>query len=107
MAANITFVIHKGTDFDRDIKITDNGSTLDITGYTIAGKMAKDHHTATTQAFTTALTTPAQGKFKLSLTDTQTSALSPGEYVYTLTMTRDTGARERIALGNITVKAEV
>lgn len=107
MAANITFVIHKGTDFERDIKITDNGSTLDITGYTITGKMAQDFHTETTQEFLTTATNASQGQFRLSLTDTETSALTPGEHVYTVTMQDTSGKKTRIAYGNITVKDEV
>ena len=88
MAANITFVIHKGTDFTREIQVKDNGSTLNITGYTFDGKIAEDFHTTTTTSFTTAITHAATGKFTNRPTDTQTTALTAGEHVYTVTMTQ-------------------
>lgn len=107
MAANITFVIHKGTDFTREIQVKDNGSTLNITGYTFDGKIAEDFHTTTTTSFTTAITHASTGKFTISLTDAQTTALTAGEHVYTVTMTSDTGVKTRVAYGVIDVKDEV
>ena len=76
MAIIANLYIDQGTDFSITVDCTDvSGEVLNLTGYTAAAP------------FATSINASA-GQVTLSLTDTQTSGLESGRYVYDLNITK-------------------
>jgi hypothetical protein len=82
MSKQINIIIEQGTDFSRTFALTDEyGDSLDLTGYTTASVMSASV-LIPGSAITAELTDEINGELTLSLTATQTAALSPGRYLY-------------------------
>jgi len=84
--------IYGGTDFSTifNVKTTSN-TAFDLTSYSGAGAIAKSVAVGATlgatDTFTVGFTSAYDGKIKISLTDTETSALTEGRYVYDVLVT--------------------
>lgn len=89
MAIIANLYIDQGTDYSITVDCTDSaGEVLDLTGYTAAAQMRKTYSSSTVSAtFATSINASA-GQVTLSLTDTQTSGLESGRYVYDLNITK-------------------
>ena len=101
MAIIANLYIDQGTDFSITVDCTDvSGEVLNLTGYTAAAQIRKTYSSSTAAAtFTTSTGTPSAGKVTMSLTDTQTSALDAGRYVYDLNITSSGGITTRVVEG--------
>ena len=98
-AAVYNIVINQHTDFKRSFVLKQDDLVVNLTDYSFAASLKK-HHTKTTDVdFTAEITNAGQGAFSISLTDTQTSAMDPGEWYYDLVMTDDNGLKTRIMEG--------
>ena len=84
--------IYGGTDFSTvfNVKTTSNAD-FDLTGYSGAAALAKSVAVGATlgatDTFTVGITSAVGGLLKISLTDTETSALTEGRYVYDVLVT--------------------
>ena len=98
-------VVDQGADFSKKLTVTTNGSTAyDITGLTFRAQMRPSYESSTlTAEFTTAIVTAASGIYSVSLTDTQTKAISSGRYVYDVMLTLSDSTIEVVHSGIITV----
>ena len=108
MAIIANIFIDQGTDFSITVDVTDtDGTALEMTGYTAAGQIRKTYSSSTASGtFTTAIAA-ASGQVTLSLTDTETSAIPAGRYVYDLTITSASSITTRVAEGQINVTPSV
>tara|TARA_Y100000289_G_scaffold43441_1_gene43218 strand:+ start:203 stop:583 length:381 start_codon:yes stop_codon:yes gene_type:complete len=84
--------IYGGTDFSTTFNVkTTSNAAFDLTGYSGAGAIAKSVAVGATlgatDTFTVGFTSAYDGKMKISLTDTETSALTEGRYVYDVLVT--------------------
>ena len=100
MAAIYDLYMSQGDDFAQSMDVSG-----DYTGYSIAGSV-KDS-TNTTTALTVAFTDEALGEFTISLTDTQTSALSNGVGHYDIEVTSAGGDTSKLLKGRVYVDGEV
>lgn len=108
MAANYTLTVHRDCDFTRSFQIKRGTNIIDITGYTFTGKLAKNYHTEDTTAFTGAIVgAGSDGTFSVTLTDTQTAALTAGRYVYSIVMADDGGIKTKLLEGDCIVEDTV
>jgi len=108
MAAHYTLIIHRDCDFTRSFQIKRGENLIDLTGYTFTGKLAKNYHTDTTTAFTGSVVGDgSDGTFSITLTDTQTAALSAGKYVYSVVMADDGGIKTKLLEGDCIVEDTV
>ena len=111
MAAIANLRIDQGTTFSSNITLAGNdGAAWDLTGHTVAAKMAKGYESTKTRiAMTTAVANPATGIITLSLTSAQSGALdAPARYVYDVEVTNTTsGVVTRVIEGIITVRPNV
>ena len=102
----VNLVIDQGCTFEKVITAqnTTSGNVTISTG-TCAAKMRQSYYSSNN---ITALTTAVAGSnVTVSLTATQTAAISPGNYVYDIQYTQSGGTIvERVAEGIITVSAE-
>ena len=108
MAAVSNLAIDQGTTYTVTIGVTDTtGSARDLHGFTGRSQMRRSYYTNSNVAFTVNIDDPAEGLITLNLTNTQTSALRPGRYVYDLELVNDsTQDVERIVEGIVTVYPE-
>lgn len=112
MATVKNLVIDQGTTFSLDITVSDaNGNEIDLAGYTLRAQLRKSYGATSYTAFTvTADDDTTTGILTISLTDTQTSALKAGRYVYDVEIVApvaDGSIVTRVLEGIITVTPEV
>jgi|TARA_B110000977_G_scaffold62812_1_gene85354 hypothetical protein len=109
MATISNIFINQGADFSTTVTISDStGSALDLTSYTALAQIRKTYESATATGFTATFDgVRTTGKITLSLTDTQTSALESGRYVYDLLITGASSDKTRVVEGIATVNPSV
>jgi hypothetical protein len=109
MATVSNLSIDQGTTYSVTITVTDDtGSARDLTGYTGRAMMKRSYYTNSNVQFAVDILNPDEGEIVLSLTDTQTSSLRAGRYVYDLELVANaTSSVERIVEGIVTVYPEV
>ena len=103
-------VINQGADFDQVFTISDNANlTLDLSLYTISAQLRKHSGSTTKVDFSiTKLDPTTNGSFELKLTDTQTSALKSGRYVYDIIITQTSNDKKtRVIEGTALVREGV
>ncbi len=102
----VNLVIDQGCTFEKVIyaQNTTSGNVTISTG-TCAAKMRQSYYSSNN--ITTLTTAVAGSNVTISLTATQTAAISPGNYVYDVEYTQsDTTTVERLAEGIITIYGE-
>jgi len=104
MAIIANLYIDQGTDFSITVDVTDSaGDILDLSDYTASAQVRKTYSSSSAAvAFTTTISELA-GQVTLSLTDTQTSGLEGGRYVYDLNITSNGGVTTRVIEGQAIV----
>ena len=107
-AGTYNFTIEQGTTFSRVLTLQENGSAMNLTGYSVASQMRSTHDSSSIAAtITGTISNASSGQITLSLTNTQTSAIEEAIYVYDVEITSGAGAVTRILQGNVTVTPEV
>ena len=102
----VNIALDQGCTFEKVINAqnTTSGNVTISTG-TCAAKMRQSYYSSNN--ITTLTTAVAGSNVTISLTATQTAAVSPGNYVYDVEYTQsDTTTIERVAEGIITISAE-
>ena len=101
----LNYVLDQGCTFSKVITAKDTaGANVAISSGTAAGKMRQSYHSSNNvHAFTAAI---EGSNVTISLTSTQTTAISEGNYVYDVEYTQAGGDVERVAEGIITVSPE-
>jgi hypothetical protein len=104
MAIIANLYIDQGTDYTITVDVTDSaGDILDLTDYTATAQIRKTYTSSSLSAtFTTSIAAVA-GQVTISLTDTQTSALEAGRYVYDLNIESGTGVKTRVIEGQAVI----
>ena len=102
----VNLVIDQGCTFEKVITAQNTTSgNVTISAGTCAAKMRQSYYSSNN--ITTLTTAVAGSNVTISLTATQTAAVSPGNYVYDVEYTQsDTTTIERVAEGIITISAE-
>lgn len=114
MAEYEKFDIDQGSDIAIELELVDvNGNPKNLTNFSGAAQMKRNFNSdsADTHDFAFAITDATQGILTLSLTNTQTSALKVGSYVYDveISFVDSNGATviERVLEGKIRVNPNV
>ena len=106
MAAPHDIDVYIGDDFSLPITIKSNGSTLDVSGWTFKAQMATAYGTTAAATFTIASGSASSGELVLSLTSTQTAALSlRSSYVWDFE--RSTPGVWTLLYGKVRVRGQV
>lgn len=100
MAIIANIFIDQGTDYEVTIDVTDTSDNIiNLNGYTAAAQIRKTYGSTTiAETFGTSITA-STGKVTLTLTDTQTTGLKAGRYVYDLVITDNSGVKTRVIEG--------
>ena len=104
MAIIANLYIDQGTDYTITVDVTDSaGDILDLTDYTATAQIRKTYTSSSLSATFTTSISAAAGQVTISLTDTQTSALEAGRYVYDLNIESSGGVKTRVIEGQAVV----
>ena len=107
-AGTYNFVLDQGATFTRQLTVKDDGTVMNLTGYSVASKMRSTHDSSTVVGtFTCTISDAANGKITMQMTNSTTAAIEEGIYVYDLEITASSGTVTRIMQGNVTVNPEV
>jgi hypothetical protein len=109
MATISNIFIDQGADFSTTVTISDsNGDALDLSSYTALAQVRKTYESTTSTAFAATFASDrTTGQITISLTDTQTSDLESGRYVWDLLITDALGTKTRVVEGIATVNPSV
>ena len=102
----VNLVIDQGADFTQTFNLEDDASAsaLDLTGYTGAAQLRKHSSSNKKFDFSVAFPDRENGIVRIDMTDTVTSSIKPGRYVYGLLLTASGGVRTRIVEGSALVR---
>jgi hypothetical protein len=101
-AAN--FTLDKGTDFEEEFNLAeDDGSPLNLVGYTAAAKIRKYPESPKYTPFVITFVDRSAGRLKISLTNSQTLNLSSGRNYYDLILIDGSSKIRKVVEGNIIV----
>ena len=107
-AGTYNFILDQGATFSRQLTVKDNGSVMNLTGYSVASKMRSTHDTSSVAGtFTCAISNATGGVITISMTNSTTAAIEEAIYVYDLEITSGAGVVTRLMEGTVTVNPEV
>jgi hypothetical protein len=108
MAAFSEIVIEQGATFNTTINVEDTaGAAINLFGYTANSMMRKSYYSTSATTITSTVTGTANGEVTLSVSATNTAALTPGRYVYDVIITSPTSVVTRVVEGIVTVLPSV
>ena len=110
MAGILDQTIDQGTTYTNNITVyqVDGITPMNLTGYTVASKMRKNHTSSTSHDITSVLVAPlSSGVVKFSLTSAETAAIKAGYYYYDAEITSATGNVIRVIEGKIHIKPNI
>jgi len=103
MALKANLIIDQGTDYQTSITLTDvDNNIVNLSGYTSNSQIRKTYTSSNSVAFSVSMNV-STGVIKLSLTDSQTSNIVAGRYVYDVLLTDENDITTRILEGIVTV----
>ena len=106
-AAVYGITIEQYADFNRSFQITDAGEPVDLTGYQFAAQVRERSQSTDSVPFTVVITDAATGVINISMSDAVTATLDPGDQVYDVVMTTNSGTDIRLLQGVATITAGV
>ena len=108
MAAFSEIVIEQGATFNTTINVEDTaGAAINLFGYTANSMMRKSYYSTSATVITSTVTGTANGEVTLTVSATNTAALTPGRYVYDVIITSPTSVVTRVVEGIVTVLPSV
>ena len=100
--------VNTSTSFDQSFTLTnDDGSALNLTGYTILAQIRKHSSSTTAVNFSATAPSPTSGVVKLELQPSDTASLKPGRYVYDIVITDPSSVATRVVEGSVIVSKTV
>tara|TARA_Y100000004_G_scaffold170288_1_gene205202 strand:- start:173 stop:520 length:348 start_codon:yes stop_codon:yes gene_type:complete len=98
--------INTHSDFSEDLELFQSNSIdrVNLTGHTAQSQMRKHPDSSTAHDFTVGITSAADGKITLSMTDDTTADIKPGRYMYDILLTKPSGDKEIALEGMVIVR---
>lgn len=107
MAKKQNIVVDQGTSFNTTISMyADDGSVLNLTGYTCSSKIKKSYTSINSISFATSIS-GNDGIITLSLTPEQTANVSYGRYLYDVELIDSSNNVTRVIEGIVTITPQV
>jgi hypothetical protein len=98
-AAEYNITVSQNADFTRAFQLKQSNVVVDLTGSSFEAKIKKNYNETASTSFTASVTNATAGLWEITLTDTQTAALAPGDQVYDVIMTDSAGVKTRLLQG--------
>lgn len=103
-AKQINLVLEQGTDFESTFTIyNENGTKLNLTGYTGLSLMKKSTYSSKSYSFTVTFPNRVGGQVSVAMGKTNTSAIEGGRYVYDVVITSPNNYTRRVVQGSVLV----
>ena len=102
MATYSNLFIDQGSNFSATIDLSQTAGSLDLTGFTAAGSIAKSYDGTSKGSFTASVD-DTDNELDISLTAAETAALKPGRYVYDVIIKSSAGVITRVLEGQLEV----
>jgi len=103
MGTKANLKVDQGTDFSTSITLTDDdGTALNLSGYTGAGQIRK-YYTSTTAVNFDVVVTANTGTVTFELSSNTSNSMNSGRYVYDIELTDTSGIVSRIMEGIVTI----
>ena len=104
MATIANLQIDQGSDFTTTINLDNlDGTNFDLTGYTVKSQLAKTYASSTKTTITANITNASAGEITLTMSNSATSALAAGRFVYDVEITSGGGVVTRVLEGQVEV----
>lgn len=109
MAIYTDLSIDQGADFESNLDlVAEDGSPLDLTGYTFSSQIRKSYYSSNASAnITVQVVDASNGNTVLAITAANTANIAAGRYAYDVKMKNDLNKTIRIVEGIITVTPQV
>jgi hypothetical protein len=106
MAIKANIVIDQGSTFSTQINVANSsGSPFDLSNYTVRSQFRKTY--SSLNAYNFAVSANSSGAIVLELDASASSNVSPGRYVYDVTITDQSDNTNRIIEGQVTFNPSV
>ena len=102
MATYSNLYIDQGSNFNATIDLSQTTGSLDLSGHTAAGTIAKSYDGTSKGSFTVSVD-DTNNELDVSLTAAETAALKPGRYVYDVIIKSSAGVITRVLEGQLEV----
>ena len=107
-AGTFNFTIEQGTTFNRVLTLQENGSAMNLSGYSVASQIRSTHDSSSVAGtISCTISNASSGQITLTMTNSTTSGIEEGIYVYDIEITSGAGSVTRILEGKVTVSPEV
>jgi hypothetical protein len=108
MATISNLFVDAGSDYSNIITVSStNGQPLNLSGYTVASQMRKSYSSSTVYAFTASVYDASNGKVRLQLSASNSSAIPAGRWLYDVEITSTAGAKTRVVEGIVTITPQI
>jgi len=109
MANQVELFCDQGTDFFYSVNLSnDDGSALDITGYSFSSSIRKSYYSSSVTAnLTVTVLNAGSGNVQLSMNSATTANIKAGRYLYDVKMVDGSSVKTRIIEGVITVYPQI
>jgi len=108
MATISNLFVDAGSDYSNIITVSStNGQPLNLGGYTVASQMRKSYSSSTAYAFTATVYDAANGKVRLQLSASDSSAIPAGRWLYDVEITSASGSKTRVVEGIVTITPQI
>jgi len=87
LAAYVELTIEQGANLVSTVSVNDNqGDAINLTTYSASSQLRKSHYSSSANPISAIVTGNANGQITLTMTAANTANLTPGRYVYDLTI---------------------
>jgi hypothetical protein len=87
LAAYVELTIEQGANLVSTVSVNDNqGDAVNLTTYSASSQLRKSYYSSSANTMLATITGNANGQITLSMTAANTANLTPGRYVYDLTI---------------------
>ena len=108
MATISNLVIDQGTTFSSIITLTNqDGTAMNLTGYTVASQFRKSYQSSTATSFTASIYDANTGKIRLQLSPGSSTNVKAGRYLYDIELTSGSGEKSRALEGLVIITPEI
>ena len=109
MAAYLEITIEQGANLTSTVTVSDTqGDAVNLSTYSASAQIRKSYYSSSANTLTATITGNANGQITLSMSAVDTAALTPGRYVYDLTITNSVdNAVTRVVEGTAVVLPSV
>lgn len=104
MAVYSELTLEQYATFNTTVNVQDiQGDALNLTNYTTAAQLRKSYYSSNSVSFNVFVSNISTGEITMIMDSANTANLSPGRYVYDLTITSPTNVKSRVVEGIVNV----